>query len=69
MTLPYPAMPPASPNEVTLKDNANTALTNNRTYLAIATPTNAQVTAQVRALTQQMNGALRLLLQKLDGTD
>ena len=56
-------------NNTTIRQQANTALDNNRTYLAIATPTVAQVTAQVRALTQQMNGVIRLVLGKLDGTN
>ena len=56
-------------NGTTIRSQANTALDNNRTYLAVATPTVAQVTAQVRALTQQMNGVIRLVLGKLDGTN
>ncbi len=56
-------------NAVTIRQQATTALDNNRTYLAIATPTAAQVAAQVRALTQEMNGVIRLILGKLDGTN
>lgn len=56
-------------NSTTIRNQANAALDNNRTYLAIATPTNAQVVAQVRSLTQQMNGVIRLILGKLDGTN
>lgn len=48
---------------------AETALGTNRTYLAVPVPTNAQVAAQVRALTQQNVKIIRLLLNKLDGTD
>lgn len=37
------------------------ALNANQTYLAITGPTNAQVVAQVRALTQQINGLVKIL--------
>lgn len=56
-------------NDTTIRQQAITALNDNRTYLAIGAPTNAQVVAQVRALTQQMNGVIRLVLGKLDGTN
>lgn len=56
-------------NRTTIEDQARTALTNNRTYLALASPTNAQNLAQIRALTRQNNGLIRLLLGQLDGTD
>lgn len=70
-------------NRVTLEQQALAAMQNNRddiatnnTYAAITNPTNAQVAAQVKALTaqstrqaRQLNGAIRLLLGKLDGTD
>ena len=59
----------ATANSATIRQQANTALDSNRTYLAIASPTNAQVVAQVRALTQQMNGVIRLVLGKLDGAN
>lgn len=56
-------------NKATIRQQADTALGNNRTYLAIASPTNAQVIAQVRALTQQMNGVIRLILGNFEGTN
>jgi len=56
-------------NEETLQEQAIQALQNNRDFLAIGTPTNAQVLAQVRALTRQNNGIIRQLLGFLDGTD
>jgi hypothetical protein len=57
-------------NGVTIRSQADAALTANRTFLAIATPTNVQLSAQVRALTQQMNGVIRVaVLGKLDGTN
>ncbi len=44
----------------TLKAKAVTALAANATYLAIVSPTNAQVVAQVRALTKEVNALIRL---------
>lgn len=46
------------------------ALATNRTFLALgASPTNAQVVAQVRALTNQNVRIIRKVLGLLDGTD
>ena len=58
----------AAANEVTIRTQAATALTANATYLAIASPTNAQVVAQVRALTQQTNKLIRLTIRDLTST-
>lgn len=41
---------------------ARAALAGNATYLALATPTNAQNTAQVKALTRQHNALIRLIV-------
>lgn len=43
-----------------LLTKASNAIAANVTYLAIASPSNAQVTAQVRALTRQVNALMRL---------
>lgn len=59
----------AEANKATIRQQAATALTNNRTYLAIATPTTAQMRAQIDALTRQNQGIIRLLLNQLDGTN
>lgn len=56
-------------NERTLRDRAATALANNRDFLAITTPTNAQVVAQVKALTRQVQALIRLQIQDMSGTD
>lgn len=56
-------------NERNIRDAARQALATNRTYAQRATPTAAQTTAQVKALSQQQNGIIRLLLNLLDGTD
>lgn len=59
----------ANANRTTIQTQAINALATNRTFLAIASPTNAQNAAQVKALTRQNNGIIRLLLNQLDGTD
>jgi hypothetical protein len=59
----------AASNKATIETQARNALTGNRTYLAVASPTNAQVAAQVRALTQQMNGVIRHVVQDFTGTN
>lgn len=56
-------------NGATLRQQADGALRTNRDYLAITSPTNAQVAAQVKVLTQQNIRIIRLLLGKLDGTN
>lgn len=66
MTAPELANVAAITNRTTIQTQAATALTNNRTYLAIGSPSNAQVVAQVRALTNQSQGVIRLLLNQLD---
>jgi len=71
VTATYPAQdPPAEEtNGNTIRTQAGSALAGNRTYLALATPTAAQTTAQVRSLTQQIQGVIRLVLGQLDGTN
>jgi hypothetical protein len=56
-------------NEETLRNQSVQALKNNRDFLAIAAPTQAQTLTQVTRLTRQMNGVLRMLLGELDGTN
>lgn len=56
-------------NGGTLRDRARTALDANRAFLALASPTNAQTLAQVRALTRQAQGLIRLDLDDLNSTD
>lgn len=56
-------------NETTLTDKARSALTANATFLAIASPTNAQNATQIKALTRQVNALIRLVARALDTTD
>lgn len=56
-------------NLETILNAARTALTANKTYLGLASPTNAQNLAQIRALTRQVNALIRVLLQDFTGTD
>lgn len=53
----------------TLQTRALAALDTNAAFLAIGAPTNAQLTAQARALTRQSSGIIRQLLNRLDSTD
>lgn len=56
-------------NESTIREQAQQSLAANRTYLALTSPTAGQNAQQIKALTRQMNGVLRLLLNQFDGTD
>lgn len=55
-------------NRDALAAKAQQALTTNATFQAIASPSNAQIAAQVQSLTKQANGIIRLLLNALDST-
>ena len=60
---------PTANNAITLQDRARLAMISNRDFLALSSPTNAQNAAQVKALTRQNNGIIRLLIGALDATD
>lgn len=66
VTVPEPA---TVANRRAIESAAATALAGNRAFLALASPSNAQVLAQVRALTNQNQRLIRLALGLLDGTD
>lgn len=55
-------------NKSTIQQQAEQALFDNRNFIA-STPTQATAIAQTKALSRQVNGIIRLLLDKLDGTD
>jgi hypothetical protein len=55
-----------SANEATLRTRGKAALTTNATFLAITTPTTAQNAAQIKALTRQVDGLIRLIGGFLD---
>ena len=61
--------PEGNANRESIKAQAKNALESNRDFLALQSPTNAQTLAQVKALTRQNIGVIRLLLNELDGTD
>lgn len=52
----------------TLLAAAETALTNNKAFLALAAPTAAQAITQVQALTRQVDALIRLAVGDLSGT-
>ncbi len=58
----------AETNRRALLSKAQNALTANATYLAISAPTSAQNTAQVKALTREVNALIRLAVRALDTT-
>lgn len=58
----------AETNRRALVAKARAALTANATYLAIASPTNAQNTAQIKALTRETSALIRLVVKALDTT-
>lgn len=58
----------AGTNKTTIEQRANAVQTANATYLAIPTPSNAQVAAQVRRNTMAINGLIKILLNQLDDT-
>jgi hypothetical protein len=52
-------------NQETIIGKAKAALAANNTFLAIASPTAAQVSAQVKLLTRENNAIVRLLLNDM----
>ena len=51
----------AEVEDKTLRDQARTAFENNKTYLA-STPTPSETVAQVDAITRQINGLIKLVV-------
>jgi len=59
----------AEANGATIRSQAEQAMAGNTKFLAISAPTQAQVLAQVKALTRQNQGLIRLALNKFDAVD
>jgi hypothetical protein len=53
-------------NAAELRAQAQKALDKNKTFLALDPPSNAQIAAQVEALTKQMNGLIRQVIGAWD---
>lgn len=64
-----PTEPPAASNLRALAQRAPDAVAANATFLARATPTNAQVLDQVRLLTREVNALVRVVWALLDNID
>lgn len=65
-----PVVPQAETNVATIESLLVAAIHANTDFLALgAAPTVVQVTAQVRALTRQVNGLLRIRLGRFDAAD
>jgi hypothetical protein len=62
-------LPAHEGNTHVLRDRAIGALDTNAAFLALDPPTQAQVLAQVRALTRQSSALIRLSLGYLDSID
>lgn len=61
-----PVLSARETNEQDLRGKAAQALAANATFLAIASPTAAQVTTQVQRLTRECNALIRLAIGALD---
>lgn len=55
-------------NKATIQNQAQTALTNLRAYIALTSPTAAQTTAAVQLIAKVCVGLIRLQLAEFDGT-
>jgi hypothetical protein len=53
-------------NYATLLNQARNAVTANKTYIALPSPTQAQAGAQITALTKQMNALIKLVGGNID---
>jgi hypothetical protein len=61
-------VPDSVVNQQALAGKAQAALAVNATFLGLASPSTAQNTAQVQALTRQVNALVRLVLDQFDTT-
>lgn len=58
--------PPEVKVEKNIREAVEAALASNDTYLGISSPTNAMNAAQIKSLTRQMNGLIRLAVDRYD---
>ena len=58
----------AEVNEATIRGRAATALATNAAFLALTSPTNAQVLAQTKIVTRECTALIRLVLRLLNTT-
>lgn len=56
-------------NRATLLEQAKAAITVNKTYLALSSPTAAQTTAEVKSLARQMNAIIKIIENDLATTE
>lgn len=56
-------------SRTTIRQQASDALVANRAYLALVAPLATDNLAQIKALTRQNSGLIRMMLNRLDGTD
>jgi hypothetical protein len=61
-------VPAEDTNRQSIETKAVNALAANVTFLALANPTSAQVSAQVKLLTRETSALIRLLLNQLTDT-
>jgi hypothetical protein len=59
----------AEANEATIRARAELALDSNAAFLDLGAPTNAEALAQIKRLTRECNGLIRLVLRQLDTTE
>jgi hypothetical protein len=64
--IPAPVVPVEELNRATIEQRAQTALAANETFLALASPSNAQNAAQIKLLTRECQGLIRLAIKALD---
>ena len=64
-----PTSTTVNPNRAAITAQAANAMQGNRDFVALASPSNAQTLAQVKALSRQANALIRLALSQVDGTD
>jgi hypothetical protein len=60
---------PEQDTAISIRSKATQAIGVNNAFLSLASPSAAQVTAQVRVLTRECNALIRLMVAQLDADD